>query len=78
MRMIKTRRGRRGAISRLRSGIWVWGLDLLRCECPSFCLVVVDGGRFANVGCSVSFVLTGLLVWRDDRANKVGGGASHA
>ena len=33
----------------------------------------------ANVcGCSVSFILTGLLVWRDDRANKVGGGASYA
>ena len=30
------------------------------------------------VGCSVSFILTGLLVWRDDRANKVGGGASYA
>lgn len=27
---------------------------------------------------SVSFVLTGLLVWKDDRANKVGGGASYA
>ena len=29
-------------------------------------------------GYSVSFILTGLLVWRDDKANKVGGGASYA
>lgn len=26
----------------------------------------------------VSFIVTGLLVWRNDRANKVGGGASYA
>ena len=38
----------------------------------------MDGRDFADVGDSVSFILTGLLVWRDDRANKVGGGASYA
>ena len=41
----------------------------------------IERGVFwANVCgvCSVSFILTGLLVWRDDRANKVGGGASYA
>ena len=37
------------------------------------------GGRgFANVGNSVSFILTGLLIWREDRANRVGGGVSYA
>ena len=53
----------------------MWRLDLLRCEC----LLADCGWRgFANVAYSVSFVLTGLLVWKDDRANKVGGGASYA
>ena len=41
-------------------------------------LASVSGRGFANVGGSVSFILTGLLVWREDRANKVGGGVSYA
>ena len=41
-------------------------------------MLVVDGRAFANVRDSVSFILTGLLVWREDRANKVGGGVSYA
>ena len=43
-----------------------------------FGLVNVGGRGFANVGSSVSFILTGLLVWREDRENNVGGGASYA
>ena len=36
------------------------------------------GRKSANMGSSVSFILTGLLVWKEDRANKVGGGVSYA
>ena len=44
----------------------------------SVCLLIVDGEGLLMCGYSVSFILTGLLVWKDDRANKVGGGASYA
>ena len=43
-----------------------------------FGLESVGGRGFANVWSSVSFILTGLLVWREDRANNVGGGVSYA
>ena len=44
----------------------------------SFNLVFEDVRVFANLRDSVSFILTGLLVWREDRANKVGGGVNYA
>ena len=53
---------------------------VLFCFCffSFWCLCCLRGAVANGCGCSVSFILTGLLVWRDDRANKVGGGASYA
>ncbi len=63
-------------ISRWRDGILVSRLILLRCEFS--CGLLWRAGWCTDVLDSVSFVVSGLLVFRADRDTKVTGGVSYA
>lgn len=65
-----------GRISREHRGILLLLLTSLRCKTEF--LPIIAGFAKTNIVNRVTFILSALLVFKDDRANKVSGGTSYA